>query len=151
MKLILMDNIKKLGSKYSIIDVADGLALGKLIPEKKAVQATAANLSQYRDKIANQGKPKINQKEQIYQSQILAFLNNNELIFSLSADAHGSLYQAVKPVHLCSLLRTILPADAAKLLKDSDIVIKTTIKKTGTYSISLFGRDFEIIIKAKTE
>ena len=45
MKVILLNNIKKLGSRFEVIDVADGFAQNFLIPQKKVLPATLENLA----------------------------------------------------------------------------------------------------------
>ena len=45
MKVILMQDVKSLGKKGDIVEVSDGYARNALIPQKKGVEATPANLN----------------------------------------------------------------------------------------------------------
>ena len=45
MKIILLKDIKKIGKKYEVKDVADGYALNMLIPGKMAIPATPGNMN----------------------------------------------------------------------------------------------------------
>ena len=45
MKIILIKDVKKIGKKYEIKDVADGYALNMLIPGKMAIPATPGNVN----------------------------------------------------------------------------------------------------------
>ena len=45
MKVILLETIKKLGSKGDIVEVPDGQAKNFLIPKKMAEEATSKNIN----------------------------------------------------------------------------------------------------------
>jgi large subunit ribosomal protein L9 len=44
MKIILIKDVRKVGKKYDVKDVADGFALNSLIPNKEAIPATPENV-----------------------------------------------------------------------------------------------------------
>ncbi|HVB34057.1 MAG TPA: 50S ribosomal protein L9 [Patescibacteria group bacterium] len=46
MKIILQENLEKLGTRGQVVDVADGYARNYLLPRKLALAATAGNLKQ---------------------------------------------------------------------------------------------------------
>ena len=45
MKVVLLQDIKSLGKKDAVVNVSDGYARNYLFPQKKAVEATKANLN----------------------------------------------------------------------------------------------------------
>ena len=63
MKVILLENIKKIGSIGEIIDVKRGFARNYLISNKKALYASKENINQVQ-KIKNELAKKDNDKKQ---------------------------------------------------------------------------------------
>ena len=45
MKVILLEDVKSLGKKGEIVNVSDGYARNKLLPQKLGVEATSRNLN----------------------------------------------------------------------------------------------------------
>lgn len=147
MKLILLDNIKKIGTKGSIVTVADGLALGKLIPEKKAIEATPANIAKLEaTKKDNKTAVTI---DQTYKNQAYAFLNNHTVVLNTHADHHGTLYQSIKPSQIFAVLKDALPRDVVKHLREVDIIIPTPMKKTGDHTYRLYEKEFTVTVKGE--
>ena len=60
MKLILLEDVKSLGKKGEIVEVSTGYARNMLLPQKKAVEATPANLNSR--KLQNQHEEKVAQE-----------------------------------------------------------------------------------------
>ena len=50
MKIILMENIDKVGQKDEVVEVADGYARNFLIPKNLALRATPGNVRQWKEK-----------------------------------------------------------------------------------------------------
>jgi len=63
MKVILLENLKRIGSIGEIIDVKRGFARNYLIANKKALYASKENISQV-EKIKSQLSKKDNEKKQ---------------------------------------------------------------------------------------
>ena len=67
MKVILLENFKKLGSIGEIIDVKRGFARNFLIANKKALYASKENITQV-EKIKTELSKKDNEKKQLHES-----------------------------------------------------------------------------------
>ena len=94
MKIILLENIKKLGAKGEIIEVKEGQARNFLIPKKLAIEATKKNINNLLEKkdfetkknLANRdGANKIAEK---LNKEVLSFFvkeNNGKMFGSITA------------------------------------------------------------------
>ena len=56
MKVILQQDVKKLGNKGEVVEVSEGYGRNFLLPRKLAVQATAENLNIARDKAGSKAR-----------------------------------------------------------------------------------------------
>ena len=56
MKIILLQDEKKLGKKGDVIDVSDGYARNYVLPKKIGIEATAGNMNDLKLKKANEDK-----------------------------------------------------------------------------------------------
>ena len=60
MKIVLLENVKKIGKKDEVVEVSDGYARNVLIPKKQAVQATSENINNLKLKNKNEEKKEEN-------------------------------------------------------------------------------------------
>lgn len=56
MKLILLEDVKKIGNKGDIVEVADGYGRNFLLPKKLAAEATTANLNKAKTSAENKAR-----------------------------------------------------------------------------------------------
>ncbi len=56
MKIILLEDVKSLGKKGDVVQVSDGYARNMLLPKKKGVEATPANLNSLKLRHAHEAK-----------------------------------------------------------------------------------------------
>lgn len=142
MQVILLDNVKDIGKKGQSVKVSDGLARNKLIPLKKAAEATPGNIAKYKDLIKNtqpdapQGIP----------PKVLEVLETSPLIIPARCDNQGSLYKAINEREVLRAIHANIPAHLRQFVLQNHITIPV-IKKTGKYTIKLgeHGCAIEII------
>ena len=143
MKVILLENIKKVGSIGEIIEVKRGFARNFLIANKKALYASRENISQV-EKIKSSLSKKDNEKKQ-YAKEIAEKINKNNYKVSKLCTENKELYGSVKPTEISKLIYDIDKVE----IKPSMIQPIKEIKSIGKFQvkISLHSEvDAEIIV-----
>ena len=147
MKVILLENLKKIGSIGEVIDVKRGFARNFLIANKKALYASKENISEV-EKIKTDLSKKDNEKKQ-QAKQITEKINNREYDVKKLSTENNELYGSVKPTEISKLIKDIDAQD----IKPSMIQPVQEIKSLGKFKvkISLHSEvDVEITIKVSS-
>ena len=103
MKVILLENIKRIGSIGEIIDVKRGFARNFLIANKKALYASKENINQV-EKIKSQLSKKDNEKKQ-EAKKIAEKINKREFIVKKLSTENKELYGSVKPTEISKIIK----------------------------------------------
>ena len=93
MKLILNSDVKSLGRKGDIVNVAKGYARNYLLPKKLAIMATTSNL-ELAEKIQEKRKLQAQENSELADSITTALADANIVISQNSTD-EGTLYAAI--------------------------------------------------------
>ena len=147
MKVILLENLKRIGSIGDVIDVKRGFARNFLIANKKALYASKENIKEV-EKIKTDLSKKDNEKKQEAKS-ILDKINNKEFLVKKLTTENKELYGSVKPTEISKLIKEKIKID----IKPSMIQPVNEIRSLGKFKvkISLHSEvDAEIIIKVET-
>ncbi len=148
MRVILLENIKKIGSIGDVIDVKRGFARNFLIANKKALYASKENVLQV-EKIKSELSKKDNEKKK-EATEIAEKINKKEFSVKKLVTENNELYGSVKPTEISKLIK-----EKNKLeIKPSLIQPVNEIKTLGKFKvkISLHSEvDAEIIIKVESE
>ena len=134
MKVILLQDIAKLGRRYDVVEVPNGHALNKLIPTALAKPASKENLKQV-EAMKQKGEAVAAAVDETFKSA-LETLDGKEVAVRKEANENGHLYEAVKESHLVSAFE----AEGAKVL-ESQVHIKEPIKEVGSYEVELHSGD----------
>ena len=143
MKVILLENIKRIGSIGEIIDVKRGFARNFLIANKKALYASKENISEV-EKIKIELSKKDNEKKQIAKS-LSEKINKKQYIVQKLSTENKELYGSVKPTEISKL---IFEEDKVEI-KPSMIQPVTEIKSLGKFKVKIYLHsevDVEVII-----
>ena len=131
MKVILLENIKKIGSIGEIIDVKRGFARNFLISNNKALYASKENISQV-EKIKSELSKKDNEKKK-EAKQILEIINKKEFKVKKLSTENNELYGSVKPTEIAKLIQDKNKID----IKPSMIQPVKDIKALGKFKVKI--------------
>ena len=131
MKVILLENIKRMGSIGEIIDVKRGFARNFLIANKKALYASKENIVEV-EKIKSELSKKDNDKK-LEAKSIAEKINNKEFIVKKLSTENKELYGSVKPTEISKLINEELKID----IKPSSIQPVKEIKSIGKFKVKV--------------
>jgi len=146
MKVILLENLKKIGSIGEIIDVKRGYARNFLISKNKALYASKENIHRV-EKIKSELSKKDNDKKK-EAKKILEKIDKKEYKIKKLSTENNELYGSVKPTEISKLISKKDELD----IKPSLIQPIKEIKTLGKFNvkISLHSEiDAEIIINVQ--
>ena len=147
MKVILLENVKRIGSIGEVIDVKRGFARNFLISNKKALYASKENIAEV-EKIKSELGKKDNEKKKEAQ-KISEQINGKEYEIKKLSTENKELYGSVKPTEISKL---ILENDKLDI-KPSMIQPITEIKSIGKFKVKIILHsevDSEITINVVT-
>ena len=131
MKVILLENLRKLGSIGDIIDVKRGFARNFLISKKKALYASKENVDEVKKIKQELSKKDLEKKKEA--KLILEKIQNKEFKVKKLSTENKELYGSVKPTEIAKILSEI---ENIKINPSMIQPIKE-IKSLGTYKVIL--------------
>ena len=131
MKIILLENVRKVGSIGEIIDVKRGYARNYLISQKKALFASKDNIKEV-DKIKSDLSKKDLDKKNLAKG-IDEKLRNKEYTINKLSTENRELYGSVKPTEISKVLNEIEKVE----INPSLIQPSKEIKSLGSFDVVL--------------
>ena len=131
MKIILLENVRKIGSIGEIIEVKRGFARNYLISKKKALFASKENIREV-EKIKSELNKKDQDKKKIAK-EIDDKLKNKEFEIKKLSTENKELYGSVKPTEISKILKDVENVD----INPSLIQLSKEIKSLGTFEVIL--------------
>ena len=146
MKVILLENIKKIGSIGEVIDVKRGFARNYLIANQKALYASKENIKQVERIKSDLGKKDLEKKKTA--KQLMEKINNKLYSVKKLVTENKDLYGSIKPTEISKL---ILENDKIDI-KPSLIQPLKEIKSIGTFKVKIdLHSEVQAEIKIKVE
>ena len=131
MKVILLQDVKKIGKKGDVINASDGYARNFLFPKKLALEANNENMSKLKARQdSNQFKKDVQKKE----AEALATkLKGIMLKIKVKAGENGKIFGGVSAKEVSDLLKEEYKIEVDK----KKIELKETIKTLGVRTLTI--------------
>jgi large subunit ribosomal protein L9 len=135
MKVIILQDIKGVGKKHDVKDVADGYARNFLLPNKLAEIATPSALKQLEVKKSETDKNEQEFKKRV--EELLRQMSGRALEFFLKTDETGSVFGSVNKDAILKALR-----DTGLVTKERvEIELAHPLKEFGEHKIGIRFRN----------
>ena len=131
MKIILLQDEKKLGKKGDIIEASEGYARNYILPKKIGVEANAKNMNDLRLQKANEEKKA---QEQLEAAQALAeVLAAKQVVVKIKAGEGGKTFGSVSSKEIAAACREQHDIELDK----KKILLPESLKSFGAYEVGV--------------
>lgn len=131
MKIILLQDEKKLGRKGDIIEASDGYARNYILPKKIGVEATPKNLNDLKLKKANESR--IAQEQLDAAKELAAQLEEKQVLVKIKVGEGGKTFGSVSSKEIAAACKEQHDIEVDK----KKIVLPESIKNPGSYEVSV--------------
>ncbi len=131
MKVILLQDVKPLGKKNDVVDVADGYAKNGLINKKLAIEATPKNLNDL--KLKKQNNDKVAAENLANAKAFAKDLEDKSVTVKLKCGEGGKTFGSVSSKEIADEAKAQLKMDIDK----KKIVLAEPIKALGQYEVTI--------------
>ena len=131
MKIILLENLRKIGSIGDIINVKRGFARNYLIAKKKALYASKENIKEVEKIKSDLGKKDLEKKKEA--KQIFEKINDKMFSIKKLSTENNELYGSVKPTEISKLILELNKLE----IKPSMIQLEKEIKSLGNFKVKV--------------
>lgn len=130
MKVILLQDVKRVGKKGDVIEASDGYARNFLFPRKLAQEASDANLHILNNKKENERKQKLAELEAA--QKLAGELKGKEVKITAKTGENGKLFGAITSKDVAELIKKQYNVSI-----DKKKIVMDTIKVAGGYEFEV--------------
>jgi len=149
MKIILLKNVPKLGSKFDIKEVSAGYAKNFLLPKKMAIIATKNSIARTKKLIAQEKEINIISEDNF--EKLAAKLKNSTITLEAKTNKKGKLFGSISEG---KVKKAIKEQKGIKLDKNTKVLIDKPLKTIGEHKMSLILANkkitFKVIVKTNS-
>jgi len=131
MKVILLQDVAKIGRRFDVVEVPSGYGMNKLIPQGMAKPATPENVKAIQAQSEKNAAARAAGDEAF--EAVLAAVKDSALEIAVEANEEGGMFQALKAEMVMEAVKEM----TGKEITESQVVIKTPIKEVGEHTIEL--------------
>ena len=144
MEIILTQDVERLGSKDDIVKVKDGYARNYLIPQSKAVEATASAKKVLAENIKQRAHKEAKLKSEA--QKIADQLINKKITIGAKTSSLGKIFGSVNTIQLAEAINK----KGFEIDRKQIILPEDHIKEVGTYSAKIKLHK-EVVIEVEFE
>ena len=130
MKVLLCQDVEKLGWLGDIVEVKEGFARNYLLPQRVAIAATEANVKSLAEEKARRAEQRVLEQKR-FEAAIKA-VDGAQVIISAKTNEQGHLFGSVSAHDIAENLRT-----QGFEVRDDVVRMPEHIKEIGTYDVTL--------------
>ncbi len=145
MKVLLLVDVKKVGRRGEVIDVADGYANNVLIPKKFGIVATSQTLKRVAEDGARAKERQV--LSEAVAHKVLKELDGKSVTIKAKANDSGTLFKAI---HEKEILEAIEKQCGVSIDPDS-LQLLEPIKKTGSHPVVIVSNNAKATVIAFVE
>lgn len=130
MRIILLQDVAKIGRRYDVVEVSDGYALNQLIPKKMAEAATPANLKRVEKMNANKAASAEADAESF--KVAVETIEATPITITLDANEKGHLFKAVDADEVVTAAQAV-----GAMVTEGMVEFSAPIKEVGEHEVTL--------------
>lgn len=131
MKIVLLENVKKLGKKDEVIEVADGYARNVIIAKGLGVEATPSNLNNLKLKSKNEERKEENEQKKANEDKKV--IETKDINLKIKAGANGRTFGSITSKEIADGIKSQIGLDIDK----RDVELAEPIKNTGVHHVKV--------------
>lgn len=131
MKIILTEDVKKLGKKGETIEVSDGYARNYILPQKLGVEATSRNLNDL--KLQKLNEEKIAQQRLDEAKSLAEKIGEQVVVVKMKAGEGGKVFGSVSSKEIAAAMKAQNQLEIDK----KKILLPEAIKSFGTHEVGI--------------
>jgi large subunit ribosomal protein L9 len=130
MKVILTEDVKKLGSKGDVVDVADGYARNYLFPRGMAAEATKGKMKEIKEQEAKKERLESEKREEA--EKLKSKIESEKFVLKVKAGEQGRLFGSVNTKDIAEAA-----AEKGYDIDKRKIELNDSIKNLGMHNVSV--------------